>query len=140
MIGNAAPLKVLVVDDEPAIRRFLRTSLTAQGYQVIEAEDGTSALEHLRRSTIDILVLDLGLPDINGLEIIERLRNQGSPLPIVVLSSRTDETGKVNALDLGADDYITKPFGIDSSSPASVRHCAIGCSRRASNRYSAAAS
>ena len=113
MIGNAAPLKVLVVDDEPAIRRFLRTSLTAQGYQVIEAEDGTGALEHLRRSTVDILVLDLGLPDINGLEIIERLRNQGSPLPIIVLSSRTDEAGKVKALDLGADDYITKPFGID---------------------------
>ena len=113
MIGNAAPLKVLVVDDEPAIRRFLRTSLTAQGYQVIEAEDGTGALEHLRRSTVDILVLDLGLPDINGLEIIERLRNQGSPLPIIVLSSRTDEAGKVKALDLGADDYVTKPFGID---------------------------
>ncbi len=113
MIGNAAPLKVFVVDDEPAIRRFLRTSLTAQGYQVIEAEDGAGALEHLRRSTVDILVLDLGLPDINGLEIIERLRNQGSPLPIIVLSSRGDEAGKVMALDLGADDYITKPFGID---------------------------
>ena len=113
MIGNAAPLKVLVVDDEPAIRRFLRTSLTAQGYQVIEAEDGTGALADLRRSAVDILVLDLGLPDINGLEIIERLRSQGSPLPIIVLSSRVDEAGKVKALDLGADDYITKPFGID---------------------------
>jgi len=110
VIGNAAPLKILVVDDEPAIRRFVRTSLTAQGYQVSEAEDGTSTLGHLRRSTVDILVLDLGLPDINGLEIIERLRNQGSPLPIIVLSSRTDETGKVTALDLGADDYVTKPF------------------------------
>ena len=94
MIGSAAPMKVLVVDDEPAIRRFLRTSLTAQGYQVIEAEDGTGALEHLRRSTVDILVLDLGLPDINGLEIIERLRNQGSPLPIIVLSSRTEKRAK----------------------------------------------
>jgi two-component system, OmpR family, KDP operon response regulator KdpE len=115
MIGRAAPLKVLVVDDEPAIRRFLRTSLTAQGYQVVEAENGASALESLRRgsSSIDILVLDLGLPDVNGLDIIERLRGQGSVLPIVVLSSRTDETGKVKALDLGADDYVTKPFGID---------------------------
>jgi len=113
MMAKAAPLKVLVVDDEPAIRRFLRTSLTAQGYQVTEAENGTAALEGLRRGPIDILVLDLGLPDISGFDIIERLRGQGSTVPIVVLSSRTDETGKVRALDLGADDYVTKPFGID---------------------------
>jgi two-component system KDP operon response regulator KdpE len=113
MIAKAAPLKVLVVDDEPAIRRFLRTSLTAQGYQVSEAENGTTALDSLRRNTIDILVLDLGLPDIDGLDIIERLRGQGFAVPIVVLSSRVDEIGKVKALDLGADDYVTKPFGID---------------------------
>jgi two-component system KDP operon response regulator KdpE len=113
MMVKAAPLKILVVDDEPAIRRFLRTSLTAQGYLVTEAENGTAALEDLRRRPIDILVLDLGLPDINGLDIIERVRGQGSTVPIIVLSSRTDETGKVKALDLGADDYVTKPFGID---------------------------
>jgi two-component system KDP operon response regulator KdpE len=113
MMVKAAPLKVLVVDDEPAIRRFLRTSLTAQGYLITEAENGMAALEDLRRSPIDILVLDLGLPDINGLDIIERVRGQGSTFPIIVLSSRTDETGKVKALDLGADDYVTKPFGID---------------------------
>jgi two-component system KDP operon response regulator KdpE len=113
MIAKAAPLKVLVVDDEPAIRRFLRTSLTAQGYQVTEAENGTTALDSLRRNTIDVLVLDLGLPDIDGLDIIERLRGQGFAVPIVVLSSRVDEIGKVKALDLGADDYVTKPFGID---------------------------
>ena len=113
MIAKAAPLKVLVVDDEPAIRRFLRTSLTAQGYLITEAENGMAALEGLRRGPIDILVLDLGLPDINGLDIIERVRGQGSTVPIIVLSSRTDETGKVKALDLGADDYVTKPFGID---------------------------
>jgi len=113
MIAKAAPLKVLVVDDEPAIRRFLRTSLTAQGYQVTEAENGTAALDNLRRNTTDILVLDLGLPDITGFDIIERVRGQGSTVPIVVLSSRSDEAGKVTALDLGADDYITKPFGID---------------------------
>ena len=113
MIGKAAPLKVLVVDDEPAIRRFLRTSLTAQGYLVSEAENGATALEQLRRSSPEILVLDLGLPDIDGFDIIERLRGQGSAIPIVVLSSRSDETGKVKALDLGADDYVTKPFGID---------------------------
>jgi len=113
MMARAAPLKVLVVDDEPAIRRFLRTSLTAQGYQVTEAENGTTALIALRRNAGDVLVLDLGLPDINGFEIIERIRGQGSTLPIVVLSSRTDERGKVEALDLGADDYVTKPFGVD---------------------------
>jgi two-component system KDP operon response regulator KdpE len=113
MIGKAAPLKVLIVDDEPAIRRFLRTSLSTQGYLVSEAENGTEALDNLRRGAVDILVLDLGLPDIDGLDIIERLRGQGSALPIVVLSSRTDESGKVQALDLGADDYVTKPFGID---------------------------
>jgi two-component system KDP operon response regulator KdpE len=113
MISKAAPSKVLVVDDEPAIRRFLRTSLKSQGYQVSEAENGTAALDNLRRNSVDVLVLDLGLPDINGFDIIERLRGQGSTLPIIVLSSRSDETGKVKALDLGADDYVTKPFGID---------------------------
>jgi two-component system KDP operon response regulator KdpE len=113
MIATAAPLKVLVVDDEPAIRRFLRTSLTAHGYQVSEAETGNAALEGLRRRAADVLVLDLGLPDIDGLDIIARLRAEGSAMPIVVLSSRSDEIGKVKALDLGADDYVTKPFGID---------------------------
>jgi two-component system, OmpR family, KDP operon response regulator KdpE len=113
MIGKASSLKVLVVDDEPAIRRFLRTSLSSQGYQVTEAENGARALDMLRRNPPDILVLDLGLPDINGLDIIDQLRGQGWALPIIVLSSRTDETGKVDALDRGADDYVTKPFGID---------------------------
>jgi len=125
MIGKGNPLKVLVVDDEPAIRRFLRTSLTAQGYFVSEAETGNAALDQLRRSPPDILVLDLGLPDIDGFAIIERLRGQGMTLPIVVLSSRSDETGKVKALDLGADDYVTKPFGIDellARIRAAVRH------------------
>ena len=125
MIGKAAPLKVLVVDDEPAIRRFLRTSLTAQDYFVIDAESGTAALDQMRRASPDVVVLDLGLPDINGLDIIERLRGQGSTVPIVVLSSRSDETGKVRALDLGADDYVTKPFGIDellARIRAAVRH------------------
>ena len=104
---------ILIVDDEPAIRRFLRTSLTAQGFQVIEAQDGKSALEEMQRDPIDLLVLDLGLPDIDGFEIITRLRHSGSSVPILVLSSRTDEAGKVRALDLGADDYVTKPFGVE---------------------------
>jgi two-component system KDP operon response regulator KdpE len=104
---------VLVVDDEPAIRRFLRTGLTAQGFQVDEAADGKTALEELRRRPVDLLILDLGLPDMDGFDIIERLRGSGSSVPILVLSSRTDEAGKVKALDLGADDYVTKPFGVD---------------------------
>jgi len=110
---TGVPLHVLIVDDEPAIRRFLRTSLGSEGYQIAEAENGQSALDLLQRSPPDLLVLDLGLPDIDGFEVIQRLREKGSALPIVVLSSRTDEAGKVKALDLGADDYVTKPFGVD---------------------------
>jgi two-component system KDP operon response regulator KdpE len=113
MIAPSAPLRVLVVDDEPAIRRFLRTSLGAQGHRIFEAEDGKAALESFRRDAPDVVVLDLGLPDADGLDIISQIRAGGSSIPIVVLSSRTDETGKVRALDLGADDYVTKPFGMD---------------------------
>jgi two-component system KDP operon response regulator KdpE len=118
-------LRVLVVDDEPAIRRFLRTSLAAQNYLVLEAEDGKSALDTLKRNAVDVLVLDLGLPGADGFEIIATLRAAGSALPIVVLSSRADEAGKVRALDLGADDYVTKPFGMDellARIRAAVRH------------------
>jgi two-component system KDP operon response regulator KdpE len=110
---TGGPQRILVVDDEPPIRRFLRTSLSSQGYQVIEAEDGPSAREILRQNTADVLVLDLGLPGLDGFEIIKQLRDSGSTLPIIVLSSRTDEAGKVRALDLGADDYVAKPFGMD---------------------------
>ncbi|HXP31541.1 MAG TPA: response regulator transcription factor [Stellaceae bacterium] len=112
MTGTAAPIRILVVDDEPAIRRFLRTSLTAQGYHVIEAETGEGALAAMR-GAVDVLVLDLGLPDSDGFALIRRLREGGSDVPIIVLSSRADESGKVRALDLGADDYVTKPFGMD---------------------------
>jgi len=112
-VTDAASLRVLVVDDEPAIRRFLRTSLDVQGYRVLEAADGGEALEAMHKNAVDVLVLDLGLPGVDGFEVIRRLRGQGSSVPIIVLSSRTDERGKVEALDLGADDYLTKPFGID---------------------------
>jgi two-component system KDP operon response regulator KdpE len=110
---TAAPLRVLVVDDEPAIRRLLRTSLTAQGYQITEAEGGQEAIDLSKRNSFDVIVLDLGLPNVHGFEVIERLRGAGSAVPIIVLSSRADEQGKVKALDLGADDYVTKPFGVD---------------------------
>ncbi|MBK3776140.1 response regulator [Azospirillum brasilense] len=113
MRSDSLPLRVLVVDDEPPIRRFLRTTLTAQGYDIAEAEDGAGALEAARRRPPDLLVLDLGLPGIDGLEVIRRLRADGVAAPIIVLSSRADEAGKVEALDLGADDYVTKPFGMD---------------------------
>jgi two-component system, OmpR family, KDP operon response regulator KdpE len=110
---NPARLHVLAVDDEPAIRRFLRTSLDAQGYRASEAAEGAEAIDMMRRNAVDLLVLDLGMPGIDGFEVIRRLRAAGQGVPIVVLSSRDDERGKVAALDLGADDYVTKPFGID---------------------------
>jgi len=104
--------KILIVDDEPAIRRFLRASLTAQDFAIVEAEDGATALAALAREKPDLMVLDLGLPDMDGTEVIRRVRAAGD-LPILILSVRGDERGKVEALDLGADDYITKPFGMD---------------------------
>jgi two-component system, OmpR family, KDP operon response regulator KdpE len=110
MVGGA--IAVLIIEDEPAIRRFLRVSLVASGYRVSEAGSGQEAMRRLRLDRPDIIVLDLGLPDIDGLDVIREIR-QTSPVPIVVLSSRADERGKVAALDLGADDYVTKPFGID---------------------------
>jgi two-component system, OmpR family, KDP operon response regulator KdpE len=113
MSALAGQLRVLVVDDEPAILRFLRPSLATQGYIVSEAADGKSALEAIRRKSADVVVLDLGLPDMEGLDIIRQLREAGETLPIIVLSSREAEDAKVKALDLGADDYVTKPFGID---------------------------
>jgi two-component system, OmpR family, KDP operon response regulator KdpE len=113
MTAGSGPLRVLVVDDEPAIRRFLRAGLSSQGYVVSELEEGLPAVDIARRKGTDLIVLDLGLPDIDGIEIIGRIRAAGSTIPIIVLSSRNDEAAKVDALDLGADDYVTKPFGID---------------------------
>jgi two-component system KDP operon response regulator KdpE len=109
---NAPPLRVLVVDDEPPIRKLLRMGLSTQGYRVIEAEDGQAALDRLREKP-DLVILDLGLPDMQGLELLRTMRTRDEGVPIVVLSSRDDEVAKVQALDLGADDYVTKPFGMD---------------------------
>jgi two-component system KDP operon response regulator KdpE len=113
MTAPASPCTILIVDDEPAIRRFLRTSLAAQGYSIAEASTGREALAALTRESADVIVLDLGLPDIDGMDVLRTIRSSGATVPIIVLSSRTDERGKVAALDLGADDYVTKPFGID---------------------------
>jgi two-component system KDP operon response regulator KdpE len=104
--------RVLVIDDEPPIRRLLRTSLTAEGFEVLEAENAGKALALVGTDKPDVAILDLGLPDLDGLDIIRQVRGTGSKMPIIVLSSRAGERGKVEALDLGADDYVTKPFGI----------------------------
>jgi two-component system, OmpR family, KDP operon response regulator KdpE len=120
----SAPVKILVVDDEPPIRKLLRTGLGAQGYEVLDAPSGKTALELLAKKP-DLVILDLGLPDIDGLELLRRIRDLQGSVPIVVLSSRGDEAGKVAALDLGADDYVTKPFGMDellARMRAALRH------------------
>jgi len=117
-------LKVLVIDDEPPIRKLLRMGLQTQGYTTIEAPDGRTALEKLSEEP-DIVILDLGLPDMDGLDLLGKLRARKENVPIVVLSSRGDEAGKVKALDLGADDYVTKPFGTEellARMRAALRH------------------
>jgi two-component system KDP operon response regulator KdpE len=102
---------VLIVDDEPQIRRFLRTSLTAQGYAVLEAGNGQEALLRASTERPDIIILDLGLPDQDGMSVIRELRGW-SHTPIIVLSVRGREQDKIEALDAGADDYVSKPFGM----------------------------
>ncbi len=104
--------RILVVDDEKAIRRFLDAGLKAEGYEVSVAETGGDAVDAVVLQKPDLVILDLGLPDMEGLEVIQRIRRL-SAMPILVLSARGDERGKVQALDLGADDYITKPFGME---------------------------
>ena len=121
---TAPPPKVLVIDDEPPIRKLLRMGLTTQGYQILEAPDGKTALNLLGREP-DLIILDLGLPDIQGHELLRRIRARNESVPILVLSSRGDEAGKVQALDYGADDYVTKPFGMDellARMRAALRH------------------
>jgi two-component system KDP operon response regulator KdpE len=109
---SAAPLKVLVVDDEPPIRKLLRLGLSTQGYDILDAPSGKIALE-LMAERPDLVILDLGLPDVEGLELLRKIRQANEAVPIVVLSSRGEEAAKVQALDLGADDYVTKPFGME---------------------------
>jgi two-component system KDP operon response regulator KdpE len=121
---SAAHLKILVIDDEPPIRKLLRMGLNTQGYEVLEAPNGKTGLELLAQNP-DLVILDLGLPDVEGLELLRTIRGRKEGVPIVVLSSRGDEAGKVQALDLGADDYVTKPFGMDellARMRAALRH------------------
>ncbi|WP_111764985.1 response regulator [Nakamurella deserti] len=104
--------RVLVVDDEPQLRRALQISLRARGFEVLLAADGTEALHLFRTSQPEIVVLDIGLPDLDGLEVLAVIRRQ-STVPVIMLSARADSADKVDALDAGADDYVTKPFGMD---------------------------
>ena len=109
---SALAVRILVVDDEPPIRKLLRTGLGTQGYAVSEAATGEAALDALADEP-DLMILDLGLPDMQGHDVLRILRERGSTLPVLILSSREDEAGKVKAFDLGADDYVTKPFGMN---------------------------
>ena len=109
---TGSPIRILVIDDEPPIRKLLRTGLGTQGYDVLEAANGKAALELIGERT-DLIILDLGLPDVAGLELLGLLRARAEAVPIVVLSSRADESAKVQALDGGADDYVLKPFGMN---------------------------
>jgi DNA-binding response OmpR family regulator len=123
-----AMTKVLVVDDEPQLLRALRINLAARGYQVLTAADGTAALRAAGDGKPDVVVLDLGLPDMDGGEVIAGLRGW-TTVPIIVLSARTDSLDKVQALDAGADDYVTKPFGMDellARLRAAIRRTKVG--------------
>jgi two-component system KDP operon response regulator KdpE len=114
----------MIVDDEPPIRKLLRMGLGTQGYDVLEASNGKIALNLLEQEPA-LIILDLGLPDIQGHDLLRMIRARNDNVPIVVLSSRGDEAGKVEALDLGADDYLTKPFGMDellARMRAALRH------------------
>lgn len=117
---------IVVVEDEPDIRRFLRASLLSKGYRLVEAATGREGLEAAETRQPDLIILDLGLPDMDGLEVIRRVR-EWSLVPIVVLSAKGQETTKVAALDAGADDYIAKPFGVSellARMRVSLRHAA----------------
>ena len=109
---SAGQPKILIVDDEPPIRKLLRMGLRSQGYELLEAPDGRSLLELLSQNP-DLIILDLELPDLDGLDLLQKVRGRNQGVPILVLSNRGDEAGKVAALDRGANDYITKPFGMD---------------------------
>ncbi|MDM9624448.1 response regulator transcription factor [Rhizobium sp. S152] len=110
---TGSTVKILVVDDEPPIRKLLRVGLTAQGYDVLEATNGATAEQSARDNPPDLILLDLGLPDTSGHELLQAWRDAGFTVPVVILSSRTDEGGIVKALEAGADDYVTKPFGMN---------------------------
>ena len=103
--------RILIVDDDPAILRLLGTNLKARGYEVVSAADGEESLEAVQSNFVDLIILDLMMPKVDGVEVVRRIR-EWSDVPIIILSARGDEHDKVKCLELGADDYLTKPFGI----------------------------
>lgn len=109
---TVSTVKILVVDDEPAIRKLLRVGLVSEGYTVIEAINAREAKGLVAEEQPDLILLDLGLPDMAGHDLLEKWRGEALELPIIILSSRADEVGIVKALEMGADDYVTKPFGM----------------------------
>ena len=109
---TSSTVKVLIVDDEPPIRRLLRVGLGTEGYAISEAANAKDAIAHVKTDRPDLILLDLGLPDMPGHDLLRQWRDELIDLPILILSSRTDEAGIVKALELGADDYVTKPFGM----------------------------
>jgi two-component system KDP operon response regulator KdpE len=111
MNAGTSGLRVLIVDDEPGTRRFLRAALTSEGYATLELDAGAGVAGAVSQRMADIVLLDMGLPDIDGMQVLQRIRATGSTIPIIIVSNRLDETAKVKALDLGADDYVGKPFG-----------------------------
>ncbi|HEX7718748.1 MAG TPA: response regulator transcription factor, partial [Woeseiaceae bacterium] len=111
-MNDGGDVRVLVIEDDPGMRRFLRNTLKVQNYDVRETASGEEGIRMIRQTGPELVILDLGLPDRDGMELISEIRRL-SPAPILVLSSRSDEKGKVMALDLGADDYVSKPFGVD---------------------------
>jgi two-component system response regulator MprA len=106
-------MRILVVDDEPAVRESLRRALTLEGYDVALAGDGAEALDSIRRREPDALVLDVLMPRVDGLEVCRRLRREGRRLPVLMLTARVEVENRVEGLDAGADDYVTKPFALD---------------------------
>ena len=119
---------VLVIEDEPQIRRFLRTTLDAQSFEVVEAESGARGITDAANRRPECIILDLGLPDMDGVDVIRRVR-EWSTVPIIVLSARTQESEKIAALDAGADDYVAKPFGageLFARLRVALRHAAAG--------------
>ncbi len=132
-MSDHSPL-VLIVEDEPAMRRFLRTALGAQDFRVLEADSAKEAQIAITTQNPEIILLDLGLPDVDGLEIIRQVR-EWSRTPIIVISARGREDDKITALDAGADDYLTKPFGVNellARIRVALRHVSLSASKTAS--------
>jgi DNA-binding response OmpR family regulator len=110
-LGSTAEVTLLIVEDEPRIAQFVRRGFTARGYEVEVVERGLDALE--RAPDADLIILDLGLPDIDGIEVLQRLRDRGDDVPVIVLTARSSVENRVQALELGADDYVMKPFAFE---------------------------